>query len=71
MNHDALRVDPTGMLSAIFDVLGVHADAESLAKQIDSPSSNAESNNKFDTELLLRAEATYRSLLDSPNNLVG
>lgn len=69
VNHDALRADPTRMLGAIFTVLGVHADAETLAKQIAPPVSDAESTDGLCPELVRKAQATHCTLLSSPMNI--
>lgn len=71
VNHDALRAEPTGTLEAIFTALGVKADAAALAKQIAAPALDGESNDDFSPDLLRRAEATHRALLDSSKNLTG
>jgi len=68
IHHDALRADPAGMLAAIFSVLGVEADSTALAQQIAAPDS--ESDDGFSDELLLRAAATYRELMDSAKNIL-
>jgi len=68
VNHDALRATPAATLAGIFKVLGVEADSAVLAQQIAGPDTVI--NEGFDPELLRRAEATYRELLNSSKNIV-
>ncbi|MDO8206381.1 MAG: hypothetical protein Q7T38_01010, partial [Gallionella sp.] len=70
VNYDALCAEPVETLAAIFNVLGVQADAISLAKRINAPAPGVQSTDDFCPELLSRAEATHRALLDSPKNIV-
>ena len=67
VHHDALRAEPAATLAAIFAELGVEADSALLAQQISAPDSV--SDDGFSDELLRRAAATYRELLDSPKNI--
>lgn len=67
VNHDELCAEPAGTLKAIFAVLGVQADAAALAQLIVAP--ETEVSDGFCTELLCRAETTYRALLGCSKNL--
>lgn len=69
VNHDALCAQPFRMLEVIFAVLGVHADAAALAKQITAPATDASRTDGFCSDLLRRAEATHRALLISLKNI--
>lgn len=68
VNHGALCAEPEATLSALFNRLGVQADSTSLAKRINK-SNGRGGSDEFCPELLHRAEATYRALLESPKNL--
>ncbi len=67
VNHDELRAEPVGVIKAIFDTLGVKADAIALAKRIAAP--DAKCADGFSPELLRRTEATYNELLNNPRNI--
>jgi hypothetical protein len=70
VNHDTLRSEPVEMLEAIFSVIGIQADVETLAKQITASVLDAQCNDGFSSEVIERAGITYRALLDSPKNIV-
>jgi len=70
VNYDALCAEPEAMLEAIFSVLGIQADAATLAKQIVSPVFDVERNEGFSAEILRRSEITHHALLDSPKNIL-
>lgn len=67
VSHDALCADPSKTLTALFELLGVDADIPVLAGRIAAP--RIEDREGFRSELLQRAETTYRTLLDSPKNI--
>jgi hypothetical protein len=69
VNHDALCAEPVSTLEAIFALLDVEADATPLAQRINP--TVTDNTDGFCPELLQRAEATYRELLDSPKNIVA
>lgn len=71
VNHDVLCAEPVETLTAIFNVLGVQADAVSLAKRINAPSKEEVITDGFCPDLLRRAEATFRALLDSQKNITA
>lgn len=69
VNHDAICAEPVETLAAIFNILGVQADAISLAKRINAPSVTVADTSGFSPELLRRAAATHRALLENPKNI--
>jgi hypothetical protein len=71
VNHDVLCTEPEEMLTALFDILGIKANTEVLARMINTQSADVISEIDFHPELLLRTETTYRALLNSPRNING
>ena len=69
VNHDALCVMPSQMFEAIFEVLGVQADAKELAKQIAAPAPSSVSTDGFSPELLSRVESTHIALLTNSKSI--
>ena len=69
VNHDALCVMPSQMFGAIFEVLGVQADTEALAKMITKSGLNAMSTAGFCPKLLSRTKAVHDVLLSSQKNI--
>lgn len=67
ISHDTLCIEPSKTLESLFSLLGVDVDIAWFAERIAEP--RAESSDGFNSELLLRAEATYRALLDNPKNV--
>ena len=68
VNHDAMRDKPEAILTAIFSVLSIDADAASLAQKIAPPVSPPHDTG-FKSMLKDRAMAMYQALLLSPKNL--
>jgi len=70
INHDALCALPTQMLEKLFAVIGVHADASALAKQIVAPDPITARTDDFCPKLIQRSESIHRALLNNPKNLL-
>ena len=69
VNHDAMRAHPAAMLTAIFEEIGISADAASLGQLIAAPAVPT-SDVDFCPKRLEQALATYRELLDNNKNLL-
>lgn len=69
VSHASLCAQPQVILTALFDVLGVHTDVTALAQQIIVPAPAAVHADGFHLDLLRRAEATYCELMTCPTNL--
>jgi hypothetical protein len=68
INHDAMRASPTATLAATFALLGIEADAATLAQQIIPPAAPPH-HAGFKPALLERAFYTHLALLASDKNL--
>ena len=69
VNHNAMRAQPFEMVGSLFAKLGVRADADMLARQIEAQAPITDSTSLFNPELLLHAEATYLALINSSKNI--
>lgn len=70
VDHDALCALPTQMLEKLFAVVGVHADATALAKQIVAPDPVTARTDDFCPKLIQRSESIHCALLNNPKNLL-
>lgn len=69
VHHDTLRALPRETLTAVFALLGTHADAARLAQQVNPPAPAADAGSEFNPEVLASARSLYARLRADPRNV--
>lgn len=69
VDHDTLRRHPQPMLRTMLAILGVQADAATLARLISAPAPDEANTSGFDPRRLAQAQETHRALLHHPTHL--